>query len=65
MNLLDCKADKGTLGMFALLLVLECWLGRTRKTRANSILDLFILGATLALTLIVSRVRRKYGKQGN
>lgn len=36
-----------------LILVLECWLGRTEKTKANSIVELIFMGVVMVASFIL------------
>lgn len=45
--------------------VLEFWLGRTKKTRASSALDLILVGASIVVAIIKLKTRGTDGKDGN
>jgi len=44
--------------------VLECWLGRTKRTRANSVIDAIILIFGLLAVAIMSRFKKKENENG-
>lgn len=59
----DCQIS----GILILLAysILEFWLGKTGRTKASSLIELVIVGLTLMCTLILLRVRKKNGSNGN
>jgi hypothetical protein len=48
-----------SLGALLCYALLEYWLGKTSKTRAGSVVELVIVGLTLAGTLLMISLRRK------
>lgn len=52
------------LGLLAYAM-LEFWLGRTKKTRANSAVDLLVVGLAVVAALVKLKLRGNDGKSGN
>ena len=50
---------------FVAYAMLEFWLGRTKKTRANSAGDLVVMGVAVVAALIKLKLRGNNGKSGN